>query len=138
MSDTQSEPYPLVEPEASLGDLVSRLGAQMGDLVQNHIELAKVEIVDEVRTASKGAGLLGGGALAGWFALLLLSFAAAWGLDEVMPTGFAFLIVGVVWGVVAAVLALMGRSEIQRVDPVPRETTEVIKEDAQWVKEQTN
>jgi uncharacterized membrane protein YqjE len=130
---TTDEPYPIREPDASVADLAGRLSSQLGDMVGTHIELAKVEIQEEVRTAGKGAGMLGGGAVAGHLAVLLLSFAAAWGLAEVMAAGFAFLIVGALWAVVAAVLAMKGREEMQQVDVVPPGTVEELKEDKRWM-----
>jgi len=44
----------------------------------------------------------------------MLSLAAAWGLAEVLPTGFAFLIVAIVWVVVAAVMLLAARRACPR------------------------
>jgi F0F1-type ATP synthase assembly protein I len=80
--------------------------------------------------------MLGGGAFAGWFALLFLSFALAWLLDEWMHTALAFLIVGLVYAVVAAVLVIQGRTRLQSVNPVPSQTVETIKEDVQWARAQ--
>ena len=57
--------------------------------MSTQVELAKVEIKEEIKTAGKGAGILGGGAVCAYMALVLLSFAAAWGLDAIMLTGFA-------------------------------------------------
>ena len=106
-------------------------------MVTTHIELAKVEIKEEVTKAGKGAGLLGGGAFAGVMAVLLLSIAAAWGLAEVVPEGVAFLIVGVVWAAVAAALAVTGRQRLAEAR-MPEQTVEEVKEDAQWVRQQTS
>ena len=130
---TSEEPYPIQEPDASVGDLAGRLTSQLGEMVSTHLELAKVEIKAEVRTAGKGAGMLGGGAVAGHLALLLLSIAAAWGLAELMAAGFAFLIVGAVWAIAATVLALKGRSELKQVDIVPPDTASELKEDKEWM-----
>jgi F0F1-type ATP synthase assembly protein I len=80
--------------------------------------------------------MLGGGAFAGYFALLFLSFALAWLLDEWMHTALAFLIVGLLYAVVAAVLVVRGRARLQNVNPVPQQTVETLKEDVQWAKAQ--
>ena len=61
--------------------------------------------------------MLGGGAFAAVMAVLLLSFAAAWGLAEVVPRRRAFLIVGLVWAAAAAVLAVTGKPEAGRGSP---------------------
>ena len=139
MTTQGSPPYPVDEPEVSLGDLVGRLTDDFGWLVQDHIQLAKEEITAEVRQAARGAGLVGGSALAGWIALLLLSFTLAWGLAEVFDsTWLGFLVVGVIWGVVAGALFIIGRRELQEVEPVPEQTVKELEEDKRWLSEQTS
>ena len=123
-------------PEKSLGQLFSELTSDLSTLMRKEVELAKVETKEEVARAGKAGGMLGGGAFAGWFALLFLSFALAWLLDEWMHTALAFLIVGLVYAVVAAVLVVQGRSRMQSVNPVPQQTVETLKEDVQWAKAQ--
>ena len=56
--------------------------SDVGQLVSTQIELAKVEIKDEVARAGKGAGMVGGGGLAAFVAVLLLSFAIAYWLGR--------------------------------------------------------
>jgi hypothetical protein len=68
-------------------------------------------------------------------ALLLLSFAAAWGLSEVVPEGIAFLIVGVVYAIVAAVMFVRGRERARALTIVPEQTVDSVKEDIQWAQQ---
>ena len=67
--------------------------------------------------------------------LLFLSLALAWLLDQAMDTALAFAIVGVLWAIIGAVLALRGKNEMKNVKPLP-ETVETLKEDVQWAKQQ--
>jgi uncharacterized membrane protein YqjE len=134
-TSAQRDPTQPLEPDASLGELLGRLTHDFGDLVSTQVELAKVELKEEIKDAGKGAGLLGGGAFAAYLSLLLLSFAAVYGLDEVMPLGLAFLIVGLVYAVAAAVLFLQGRTKLRTVEPVPQ-TKASIQEDVAWAKQQ--
>lgn len=122
--------------EASLGELFSSLTTDLSQLVRSEMELARVEIREEASKAGKAAGMLGGGALVGYLALILLSFAAAWGLAEVVDAGWAFLIVGLVVAAVAAVLALAGKKRLEQVHPVPEQTVDTLKEDARWARAQ--
>jgi uncharacterized membrane protein YqjE len=122
--------------DQSMGELVSKLTADIGDLVSTQIELAKVEIKEEVTRAGKGAGLLGGGAFAAYMGVLLVSLAAAWGLSEVVPEGVAFLIVGLVWIAAAVVLARKGRTNLQAVSAVPQRSIEEVKKDVEFAKDQ--
>lgn len=130
------DPTQPVEPDRSIGELVSRMTSDLSALVSTQIELAKVEIKEEVGRAGKGAGMVGGGAVAGVMALLLLSFAAAWGLAEIVPEGVAFLIVGLVYAAVAAVLLLRGKEQIKSATPVVPTTVETLKEDVEWARQQ--
>jgi uncharacterized membrane protein YqjE len=130
---TTDETRPLAA-DRSLGQLFGDLSREFTALMNAHIELAKVEVREEANNAVRAAGMFGGAAITGLFALLLLSFAAAWGLAEVMPTGFAFLIVGLVWAVAAAILALVGRSRAERITP-PDDTIDALKEDVAWVRQ---
>lgn len=124
--------------DASLGQLLSRLSDDLSRLLRQEVELAKSEVRLEAKKAAKAGGMLGAGALAAYLALLLVSFAAAWGLAELMPAGLGFLIVGIVYAIVAAVLLTAGRSRMQDVEPVPQQTVETVKEDARWAKDRTS
>lgn len=137
--DDPAQPYPVKEPESSLGDLAGRLTTDMGALLSDHLQLARVEITADVKAAAKGAGLLGASAAAGWIAALVLSMAAAWGLAEALDsTWLGFLIVGGVWAVAAAVMAAIGKQKIDEVDPVPSQTMDELERDKQWINEQRN
>jgi uncharacterized membrane protein YqjE len=128
-----------VQTEAPpLGSLLRELADDMGELLSLEVALAKEEMSAEVEKVKQTATA---GGLAVYFAALaglLLTFAAAWGLAEVVPEGVAFLIVAVVVGVAAAALGLRARSRARAIDPVPRETVQTLEEDVQWLSQQTN
>lgn len=123
-------------PDESLGQLVGELTTEMRTLLQQELQLAKTELKEEAVRAGKGGGMLGGGAFAAYLAILLLSFAAAWGIATAINTGIAFLIVGAAWAVIAGVLALLGRAQLKRVNVKPEQTVETVQEDVQWAKNQ--
>jgi uncharacterized membrane protein YqjE len=131
--DDPSQP---IEPDHSLGELLGRVSRDFSELVSTQVELAKVELQEEIAAAGRGAGILTGGAFCAYLAVVLLSFAAAWGLSEVLPEGVAFLIVGAVYAVAAAVLLPKGKERLTRVRPVPERTAESVREDVQWAREQ--
>ena len=123
-----------VGDDRSVGQLLSDVTRELQALVRKEFELAKAETKEELQRAAaagKGFGIAG---VMGYLALVMLSFAAAWALTAVMPTGWAFFTVGVVFAVGAAVIALRGRRQLQRFHPVPEETVETLKEDVQWLK----
>jgi uncharacterized membrane protein YqjE len=117
------------------GELLRQLSQQTTDLVRQEIELAKAEIGEKGKRAGLGAGMFGGAGLfgAGAFAALTTTFIAA--LDRAMALWLAALIVAVVYGIVAAVLAQRGKQKVQEVGPpVPEQTKDSVKEDVQWAK----
>ena len=124
------------QTDASLGELFSDLTTDMSALMRDELSLAKVELKEEITKAGRAGGMFGGAALAGYMTILLLSFAAAWGLAELMAVGWAFLIVAVIWGVAAAFLYFKGRDALQQVHPKPEQTIDTLKEDVQWAKKQ--
>ena len=120
--------------DESVGQLVSQLTTDLGQLTRQELALAKAELQAEAKKAGKGAGMLGGAAFAGWMVALFLSLTVMWALDEAMDLIWAALIVAAVWAVVDAVLATTGRKELQEVNPKPDQTVESLKEDAKWLK----
>jgi F0F1-type ATP synthase assembly protein I len=121
--------------ERPLGELLSEVTSQLQALMRKEIELAKVETKAQIDRGVKGAAAFAAAGVVGLLAAILLSFAAAWGLAAVMPTGLAFLIVAVVFGAVAGVLALQGKKKLATFSPVPERTVETVKEDVQAAKD---
>jgi len=132
---------PVGEPDIadrSFGDIVGNLSSDLSTLVRKEIELAKVETKQEISKAGQGAGMFAGAGVAALLMLIFLSTALMWTLANVMHLGWAALIVGILWAIVAAGLASIGRKRFKQVNPALPETTETLKEDAQWVKTQTS
>jgi uncharacterized membrane protein YqjE len=121
-----------------VGDLVKQLAGQTSTLVRQEIDLAKAEMSEKASIAGKGAGLLGGAAVAGLLAAGALTACLILALAEVIPAWLAALIVALVLGAVAAVLAIQGRNRIRAATPpVPEQTVETVKEDVEWAKTRT-
>jgi MFS family permease len=121
--------------EASVGDLVKTLSEQTARLARQEVELAKSELTVKGRRAGIGAGMFGGAGLLGLYAVGALVAAAILGLSTAVTAWLAALIVAVVLGATAGVLALTGKSKVeQATPPVPEQATESVKEDVQWAK----
>ena len=125
------------QQQQGIGELIGEITDDLSRLFRQEVALAKAEMKQEATKAGKAGGMLGGAALAGYLVIVLLSFALVFGLGEVMPLGWAAVIVAVVWAVVGAVLYSAGRKQLKSVDPVPRQTAETLKEDAQWLRNPT-
>lgn len=121
----------------STGDLVKQLSEQTTTLVRKELELAKAELSEKGRVAGQGAGMFGGAAVVGLLALGTLTTMILALLDKTMDLWVAALILTVVYGAIAAVLAMSGKNRVkQGMPPAPEQTVETVKEDVQWAKSQ--
>jgi hypothetical protein len=136
MSNTPvpSEPAPADKP---IGDLIADMTSQVSTLLRKELDMAIVELRDEMKQAAKAGGMLSGGALSAYMSLLFGSFAAAWLLARKLPRPLAFGLVAAAYGASAAVLLKRGQEEMKQVDPVPTQTVQTLKESVEWAKAQT-
>ena len=114
------------QPEPSLGELFGELGADLSRLVRKEVELAKTEAREEAHRLTKAATFGAVAGVAALLALILLSMALAWWIDEALNTAVAFGLVGAIWIVVTAVAVMTARSAIAGIRPMP-ETADAIK-----------
>ena len=121
---------------ATTGELVTRLSAQISELVRGELTLAKAELTQKGKRAGIGAGLAGTAGVLALYGLGALIAAVIAALALVLPVWAAALIVAVVIFIVAGVLGLLGKNQIQRATPpVPENTVESVKRDVATVTE---
>ena len=111
----------------SLGDLLGEVTRDLSTLIRQEIELAKAELKQSGTRAGKGGGMLAGAGVAGHFVLLFLSIALWYALGELMGLGWSAVVVAVIWGIIAAVLASVGRKELKAIKGMPQ-TVETVQE----------
>jgi hypothetical protein len=70
--------------------------------------------------------MLGGAGLAGYFVLLFLSVALWWAIGAGTGLGWSALIVAAIWGIIAAVLYVVGRNSLKSVRGMPK-TADTVK-----------
>lgn len=110
----------------SLGDLIGEVSKDFSTLFRQELELAKAELQQSATRAGKGAGLFAGAAMAGYFVLLFLSVALWWALGYLVGNGWSAVIVAVIWAIIALIMFLVGKSEMQRIKGMPK-TVETVK-----------
>ena len=121
--------------DQSIGELVKELATETSTLVRQELDLAKAEMAERGKRAGKGAGMLGAAAFVGLLAAGALTACLVAALDRAMATWLAALIVTVLWAAVAGVMALLGKSRVQKsTPPIPEQSVESVKEDVQWTK----
>lgn len=131
MSSQIPEPAPseahVKADNASLGELLGDVTRDLSTLMRQEVELAKAELKESGSKAGKGGGMLAGAGIAGHFVLLFLSIALWYALGELMGQGWSAVVVAVIWGIIAAILASIGRKELKQVKGMPQ-TSETLSE----------
>ncbi|WP_133544468.1 phage holin family protein [Microbacterium sp. BK668] len=112
---------------SSLGELVTQVLGDMSTLMRQEIELAKAEIRESAKTSAKAGAMLGAAGYAGHLTILFLSIALWWALGYLIGNGWSALVVAVIWGIVAAILFVVGRNNMKKVQGAPQ-TVETLKE----------
>jgi hypothetical protein len=109
--------------------------------------LAKTEISEKVATTSRHVGYLAAGALVVYAALLLILQGLSFmlreqfllrGMSEANATLLGFLIVGVVVGMIGAVLIVKALNTLKKESLTPTKTAETLKEDKEWVQDKVS
>jgi uncharacterized membrane protein YqjE len=121
--------------ERPASELLKQLSDQTTTLVRQEIELAKLELREKGKTAGKGAGMFGGAGVVGLYAVGALTATIILALATFMPAWVAALIVTVIYGAIAGVLALRGKQQVKEATPpLPEQAVDTTKEDVRWVK----
>jgi uncharacterized membrane protein YqjE len=116
-------------------ELLKQLSEQTTALVRQEIELAKLELREKGKKAGIGAGMFGGAGVMGLYAVGALTATIILALATFLPGWVAALIVTVIYGATAGVLALRGKSQVdEATPPVPEQAVDTTKEDVRWVK----
>lgn len=118
-------------------ELLRELSEQTSRLVRQEIDLARVELTVKAKRAGLGGGLLGAAGLLGFFSFAAMTAFAIAVIAIALPVWLSALIVGLLLGATAGLLALGGYKEVRRAAPaVPEQTVETAKEDLEWAKAQ--
>lgn len=131
----------MADPERNQGgaestaELVKQLANQMTTLFRQEVELAKAEMAQKGKRFGVGAGMFGAAGLLGLTAFAVLTACFVLALAVVMPAALAALVVAVIYGAGAGILALQGKDRVKEAaPPVPEQTAESVKEDVEWLK----
>lgn len=106
----------------SLGTAVKQVAEHASSLVRLELELASLELKKKVAALGVGLGLVVAAAVFSLFALGFLFATVAAALATVVPTWLALLIVTLFLVLLAVVLGLVGRRQIEKgTPPVPEQ-----------------
>jgi fatty acid desaturase len=106
--------------ERTLGQLVADATRDISSIVHSEIALAKAEMSADAKKAGLGAGMFAVAGVFAFLALILLLIAAAYGLVAAgLAPWLAFLIVALVLLVFGAILVVVGKSSLDRLQGKP-------------------
>lgn len=118
-----------------LGELVQDLSRQTSTLIRQEMRLAQVELAEKGRHASKGAGMFGGAGVVALYGVGALIAAAILGLATVLEPWIAAAAMGVALVLIAGILALTGKKELQEAGPPkPEQALDSVQRDIETVK----
>ena len=121
---TQASNAPVTRPHSdvpskddpTLGKLVADASRDISSLVRQEIALAKSELRISVKAGGVGIGLFAGAAFIGVLAVIMLSVAIAYFIHMTgLDLAWCFLIVFVLYVLLAALLAFVGTKKVKQV-----------------------
>lgn len=121
--------------DKSTSELVRALSEQSSRLAQMEVELAKAELTEKGKKIGAGAGAFGAAGIIALYMGGALVATAILALAEAVDTWLAALIVAVVLGAIAGVLALTGKKSVEAGSPpVPERAIDTTKQDIDTAK----
>ena len=125
--------------DPSLASLLGGLITNAKDLLLQEVTLAKLEMQEELqktKTAALSFAIGAGVAVAGGL-LLLLMLVHLLVAFTTLPLWGCYGILGGVLLVIGLIFLATGKQTAAQIEVVPPKTVETLKENAQWIKEQT-
>ena len=124
--------------DRSVGDLLGDLYQGVSNVISLEIELAKTEISQKASRVGKNVGFLVAGGAVAYAGFLALIFAIIAILATFMPIWLSALIVALLVLAAGGALVWSGIKTLQQESPAPQRTLETLKEDKEWMIDQTN
>jgi uncharacterized membrane protein YqjE len=123
--------------EPGLGDLIRSLANDLGTLVRQEIDLARMELTRTARRLVADSAWIGIGAAVAAVGALCLVVALALGLGALLGSYWlGTLITGGVLVLLGGAAAWKGIRDLRKQELAPRRTAESLREDARWAKDE--
>lgn len=122
----------------SIGGIVGEIVEDLQNIVRGEVQLAKTEMKEEATQMGRGAGMVGAGVFFGLTGFIFLMLGVTYLLNQWLEMWLAAGIVGLALVIIAAILAMSGKSQIQDANLAPEKTIDSLKEDKEWANRQMN
>ena len=120
----------------TLAEVIGEIKEEVKEFVQTRVSMFTAEMREKISNSKSGALYAGVALVLGWAGFLMLSVALAalvavafWGSPYAWF--FGFLIIGLLWTIMAAMLAIAAVRQFR--DLAPKRTIQVLKEDKIWL-----
>ena len=124
------------ETRRSATTLITDALTHMSSLVRKEVDLARAEISENMNRAMVAVGLLVGAIVMALVSLIVLAGALVAAIAELgIEEGWAALIVGVIFAIIAAIMASKGANDLKASSLAPTRTAENLRKDKDAVKE---
>jgi hypothetical protein len=124
--------------QSTLGEMFGDLSRETRTLVQQQLRLARIELLEKVSQTSRNLVLVVGGALIAYGGVLAIIGGVVLGLIALgLPAWAGALLGGALICGIGSLLVHSGLTALRRQDFRPHQTIASLKEDAQWLKSQT-
>ncbi|MDT0630582.1 phage holin family protein [Rubrivirga sp. S365] len=137
----EGDPAPAApRDDRSIGDLLSELTSETTTLVKQEIRLVKAEATQEAREAGRAIGAAAAGGAVAYAGLIPILIGIGWGLGQLFGEDLIWLgilIVGIIAAIIGYVMLKKGLDQIKQLSPPLDTTAQTLKEDKQWIKEET-
>lgn len=124
------------EDERPLGELFGDLADEMKTLIQQEVALARVEMKEAGRQATRGASFTAIGGAVAYAGLLVVLVAAGLLLATLMPAWLGFLIVGALVLITGYAVLQTGLNRLRDTDYSFPRTAESLQEDKLWLEKE--
>jgi len=121
----------------SITQILQDIVNHVSDIIRSEVRLAKTEVRQDATHFAKAGRWIGAAGVLAFYAVGFVLLSAVYGLQGVMPSWLAALLVGVAVGMMAVTLYLIGRKKLAQVSLRPDKTIQTLEDNVTWFKRQT-
>jgi len=119
-----------------LGDTVSGIVEDLQNIVRGEVQLAKTELKEDASQMGKALGMIAAAAFLGLTGFIFLMLGLTYLINKSLEMWISAGLVGLGLAIIAAMLGMAGKSQMQQANFKPEQTIESVKEDREWASRQ--
>lgn len=126
----------LNEDVRTIGELARGLKDDVNEFLQTRMQLLRTEMSEKMAAVKAAVPAIGIAVVLGMTGFLALSAALAYLIGLFIGFGWAMLVVGVGYFVIAGIAAAAGTSKLRKDGLAPKKTIEILNEDKNWAQQE--